>query len=411
MTITIKKWSVEQLAFFFLLFIWHRGFYLIPETIFGYVRDDVVFGICIVVFLMSVLINQKISITRYFNIFAGILVLIVISAFMAHRTDNQAFMRGIINNMGWIAISLTYFPISTWIQEKRLTYDDIETCIVTAAFIEVILVLIQFYAVGMESMFLSIKMNERYESARLYLNNAYVVASIAIICRKIAAGENSVKNWLVLALLFMAVVFVIKSRIGMVIALFVAVFTVFFSGEVIDKVRNRENKRSNLFKIFLIIAGIALIFASRHLKLIQDFMFALRNPTEDGSLSGRLETIEYFIDKWRTNNWTTLFGYGYAARELTLHRHIIADTGFFAFLYLYGVAGVIWLIALAYKTIKDGLIVLKTEKNGLLLALALANFIGLSVTYFSGYYFAYTMLIIVIAEAKIYNYKAQGRKI
>jgi hypothetical protein len=412
MIIRTKKWTFQKKLFFFLLLMWHNIFYLLPENILFLERGDIVFGVCVLVFFGYVInlirYDESLVKTRYMPQMVFVFMLILISAFMASIHVSQGIYRGIVNQMGWIGISLTYFPIALWIKKEQLSSKDIEECIIIAAFCEVFLSILQFYIVGTNHMFLVVKTNERYETARLYVNSAYMNFALAIFARQVAKVENVKKSIIAIFLLLLVLATIIKSRIGIVIALTIMVGTFLLSKDTLKNKANRTQKK--LIRWGVLIAGVFVVCAFMKSNLIHDFVNAIQNPLDDGSATVRMNAIDFYMTKWRSSNMSFLLGYGYTTTEMSLYRYIIADNGIFAFLFLYGAVGLVWVLSFAWKTIHDGWVIKKQEKDASLLIFAICNFMGLSVSYFSGSYFAYSMILMAAIEAKLIEMKNRREK-
>jgi len=389
------------------LILWHRGLYLLPSSFLGMDRDDFLFIGGVILFLAYVIEAIKEGMvlpkTRYFIQFVAIFGLISVASLMASVTTSQGILRGFINQMGWISVALSYFLLSKWIVRGKLCYEDIERAIIVVALFESLLSIVQFYIVGTSHLFLNVKTNERYETARLYINNAYILFSLSFLSRRLAKGVDVSKTIVLLISLFIPVVTIIKSRIGIIAAIFVIAGTYVFS-KIESSPRTKSNEvtmRKQILRGAILLFGVVLLYQASRLNLVQDFINAINNPITDRSSMDRMNAISFYMEKWASSPFTKIFGYGYTTKEMSLYRYILADNGIFGFLFVYGLVGLIWLVVFAFRTIKDGWLIRKKSGNAGLFIMAITNYIGLSVTYYLGYYFVYSLLLVLLIEAEI----------
>ncbi|MDK0933371.1 hypothetical protein P5F48_09355 [Clostridium perfringens] len=322
---------------------------------------------------------------------------------MAKINYDQGILLGIFTQRAWIATMFLYFPLMQMIIRKKITLIQLEKILYFVVTIELIIYFVQFI-VGPSKVFLHVNNNIRYDTLRLYCNVDYMLLLMIISIDKLLQRKKIFKNLLYIIFIFSYILIVNKGRGASATFLIAAAITIIFS------------KSEKIYKIFILITsglvGVNYLIKSES---INEFISILFEGKADVTLSVRLNSQLYFLEKWKSS-WLSIFlGYGYPNSNLinsniatgATQGFLLADNGMYGFLMCYGILGVLLYFTYIIKFLNIAIKILIKKRDAKLMALLVATLSGIATSgsFFINFYSFETVLIMIFIELILRNYE------
>ncbi len=387
-----------------ILIAMHQFFYLVPNSIMGILYDYYLFAFCLIIFIIFYFKYSKTFFCGKFKvIILFIPLLVILSSFMAKINYDQGILLGIFTQRAWIATMFLYFPLMQMIIRKKITLIQLEKILYFVVTIELIIYFVQFI-VGPSKVFLHVNNNIRYDTLRLYCNVDYMLLLMIISIDKLLQRKKIFKNLLYIIFIFSYILIVNKGRGASATFLIAAAITIIFS------------KSEKIYKIFILITsglvGVNYLIKSES---INEFISILFEGKADATLSVRLNSQLYFLEKWKSS-WLSIFlGYGYPNSNLinsniatgATQGFLLADNGMYGFLMCYGILGMLLYFIYIIKFLNIAIKILIKKQDAKLMALLVATLSGIATSgsFFITFYSFETVLIMIFIELILRNYE------
>lgn len=351
------------LLLFSLILAWATWLkYIIPVPL----KSDDVTNILVILFLVFVFSNTKKCskkiLNKQFLLFCGITITSSISAYILF---GQSFFSGIIVMRHMYIQYAICLPLLLLIQQKKINSDKLfESVIITIRIAVTLYVLhyLLYTIVGISILNISAATYERYGSARFYFNMTMPVFLICNAFSNIYVGKKRNSNYYDIIIVLFLIMQVGKMRMTTLSCIAAIMLGLIFT------------KRMGLKKIIYIIGAVLVaVLICTYTSMGRDFVNILfgglnsSSSVDSNSIRqiGRLRHITSFFK-------SPVFGLGYphenctaAMREFgTINSYMvngteqnifIGDNGFFDFLYIFGLSGIVWLISFLGSYLKKSI--------------------------------------------------------
>ncbi|WP_026882535.1 YveK family protein [Clostridium akagii] len=353
------KLSKFEVVFFLLLLFYNNFFRII--TPFLYMSENNRFNtgnitiFLLVLMLIPFTINiKKINLQdlKFKNQILLFMLLILIASISTNIIYGQPIIKG-VQAQKYLFIYLLYFPLMTYLLKNNNNLVRIKKLLIYYGFIQSLLVILQYILLGKIN-FMVVSVAERFGDTRLNVGGSVVLLSLFLSIDWILnSKENKKLNILIICIELFYFVFINKTRmalIGIVIAII-----------LIALIQTKWSK----FKIFYATIFLCLLTLTILSNTIDKYLqLSLK---EVGSNSGnylvRVNEVKYFMTQYIK---TPIFGRGFYNNNFagilndigTQYKYYLDDIGIYSFVFYYGIAGILWLIALVGKLLYS---ILKTK--------------------------------------------------
>lgn len=361
---TIKKSKIALIILYIIMFGCEHCFYLIDEKAINvagaFNLSDIFLAIGLMFFAYVELKYRRVSrIDRKYKILvASITVLIVTSSYQSHVLYGQSILYGIRPQRFWIVWAFMVFPISKLLYARAISTKDIENLIYRFGYIELLLYSLQFiWGSGVEILHVNTSGVLLHGLLRYYFDSVLLRLMLFLSIEKIFRKQHILKNSIIVALDLFVIVIVCQMRMT-----FIAVAVSIVIGVMLMR-------RMTIRKI-LMLAGIVLVAAfSLNLSVVQETIteamgFLQGNAATTSTLKFRAQASALYMNTLASH---PLLGGGYintlndvARNAAGIDNNIyLVDNGLLAFVYIYGLIGLAWLVVLAINLLRDGYYLVK----------------------------------------------------
>lgn len=320
-------------------------------------------------------INNKVVKYKYFYYMLGFIAIICLSSFQSYIQYNQKLISGILAQSFILVWVMLYFPIVKNVYYNKITLDDLKKLIKLVGTIQLIVFISQYFLTGIYD-FVYVHISFRYGQIRYYFNPIMLDLLLLFELDNLLQKDNNVRfikkvsSFCYIAAIMFEVMIVQKHRLttlGLGICVALGVFL---------------SKGITFRKIVYIFIVALLIVFFMNTTMAGDIINELVNGKQYGgaesSLAIRSEGRMLYL---RTFISHPILGGGYpqyqnsAALEASGYSSglLFSDNGFFGLLYVYGGVGIILIIALWIKMIRNGWKIFKA--NGQLVYLLFPLFL------------------------------------
>ncbi|MFQ6882258.1 O-antigen ligase family protein [Clostridium sp.] len=350
--IGIKKIPIEIMIFTLILICIEKVMYLVDDKIFkiaGILNlDDFSLLLSIALFVVVFLKYIKFPKSKYeqkFIIFFPI-ILAIVSSYMGKKVYGQPFMFGFRPQRFFILTSLLYFPLKRMIECDSQNITRIKNLLISLGTIELILYIFQYLLIN-KVVFLSMRVSSRFGEVRLPFESLLLLLYPFIVLNELLNKRNVKRNSILLALSFIYIVVVLKTRMVMFGMVGVITFLILIY---------RSGASKKIYIIFLLlIVGIIGVNTSIGQSYIQSI--SSENRSIDPNTLIRKEAQEFYITETAKSPIT---GRGYVnilyndAVIISKYNkgYYFNDNGIIGFYYLYGLIGIGWLLIMFFKLSK-----------------------------------------------------------
>lgn len=182
--------------------------------------------------------------------------------------------------------------------------------------------------------------------------------------------------------------------------------------------------KSNLIYKNIIIFCSSIIGVNYFIKAksIQEFMLVIFEGKKDFTYSVRLDSQVHFLDKWKSNLGTILFGYGYPNSNRiesniatgATQGYLLADNGMYGYLMCYGILGIMVYILYLIKFLIRAIKIYIKNRDCKLIAIFISILTGIATNggFFITFYSFETILIMILSDiiwSESYNNKYDSR--
>lgn len=275
------------------------------------------------------------------------IILCFLAAWQELRLTGQSFLMGIRPQRFRILIMLSYFPLRKLFLVNKITILRVKEIVFKYAIIAATLSIIQ-QLVYNQFIFMYCKTDIRYGSVRLYLSTCVIVFAMFFAIENLMKRDFKVINFVMIALGFVYLLFVVKGRwhfIAICAAVVVAVI-----------IMNKNVKQKLVYLAIIIIS----VFALLQTPLVSDL---LSDNTDGGNtMEIRYEGRELYFNTLKKH---PLLGGGYpndmyspAKKAAGIDSaYLLNDNGVFGYAYMFGLLGVAsllyWFGKMLYMSIKQ----------------------------------------------------------
>ena len=351
--IGIKKIPIEIMIFTLILICIEKVMYLVDDKIFkiaGILNlDDFSLLLSIALFVVVFLKYIKFPKSKYeqkFIIFFPI-ILAIVSSYMGKKVYGQPFMFGFRPQRFFILTSLLYFPLKRMIECDSQNITRIKNLLISLGTIELILYIFQYLLIN-KVVFLSMRVSSRFGEVRLPFESLLLLLYPFIVLNELLNKRNVKRNSILLALSFIYIVVVLKTRMVMFGMVGVITFLILIY---------RSGASKKIYIIFLLlIVGIIGVNTSIGQSYIQSI--SSENRSIDPNTLIRKEAQEFYITETAKSPIT---GRGYVnilyndAVIISKYNkgYYFNDNGIIGFYYLYGLIGIGWLLIMFFKLYRN----------------------------------------------------------
>lgn len=265
---------------------------------------------------------------------------------MGKKVYGQPFMFGFRPQRFFILTSLLYFPLKRMIECDSQNITRIKNLLISLGTIELILYIFQYLLIN-KVVFLSMRVSSRFGEVRLPFESLLLLLYPFIVLNELLNKRNVKRNSILLALSFIYIVVVLKTRMVMFGMVGVITFLILIY---------RSGASKKIYIIFLLlIVGIIGVNTSIGQSYIQSI--SSENRSIDPNTLIRKEAQEFYITETAKSPIT---GRGYVnilyndAVIISKYNkgYYFNDNGIIGFYYLYGLIGIGWLLIMFFKLSK-----------------------------------------------------------
>lgn len=347
----MKKVKLNNYAIWLIavLFFFEQGFYLLPSSVGPLQVYDIGNAMLLLLFAWTMLAYGMTPVKKW-NVFhyisLGMIVLVIISAVTAGFHWNQQFIKSIYPQRYLIIIFLSFFSICRLIEKNKLTIYQLFKAITVCAKAELIVFMVQFGMSFNNVIFLQCLIRTRYGVPRYYIDGTILMLFLICEIVSITNGKFKISSicWIGAALVF----FLAMCQTRMIIlGLLVVIFAFFITWKT-------TIKRKLLITVVFIIA-FAFLWDT---PILQDTLSL--GSDESISMNTRDIREEASLFYMKEVSKHPIFGLGYPnsiyadALRGVAHGYYLNDNGIFAFIYMYGGLGALWLLMMYYNLISKG---------------------------------------------------------
>ena len=348
----IKKPTIYYVILFLLMIVDLNFLNLVDTATFnivGIYYTDIVFMLNVGVFLYQIVKDGFLVIKKVNGIYViGLIVIMITSAFAGRGTYNQSILAGIVAQREWISWMLLIYPISRWLQLKKITVGGVKKSIINLCNIYASICILQYLLNGVIK-FTYTTVNNRYGSIRLYFNTIFFCFAVGIVIdRLIVQNKKSINDiiisWVELISYLFVIIFITKGRMQTLSLLCAIAICLLL----------RRNIQVNK-KIVICLLMVILMYAFMSSTIGQDILNSIMGTSENDTLSVRDAGRVYYLGLY-TQSWKRiLFGCGFANshntyavkllnplwQEYGSARYYLEDVGILSPLVKYGLVGII----------------------------------------------------------------------
>ena len=272
---------------------------------------------------------------------------IIISSITGHYTYTQTIFSGIVAQREWFSWMLLIYPMSRWINTKKITIGGIKQVIITLCDIYAIICIVQFFLYN-KVQFTYATVNNRYGSVRFYFNTAFFAFSIGNVADSILIEKEKKLINTIRLISYMFVILVITKGRMAVLSLLAAICTCMLG-------KKKINNKKKIIIIFFILLGL-IIFGNTTMG--KDIFNLFNGTSLNDTLSIRDAARDYYFKLFSKSWENILFGCGVGNTHNIIARNILnplwqdygssrfylEDVGIISPLIKYGLIGVFcWL--------------------------------------------------------------------
>lgn len=271
----------------------------------------------------------------------GVIVLSIISSIQSYLLYGQSFTTGLRPQRFWIIWGLLYFPLRQLLAQKIFDVDDIIKLIFVVGTIEIVLYTAQYLA-GSSFTFLYVGTNTRYGETRYYFNHIFIRLLLFLNLDRVFNRKKIVSSIFYIAAILFVLLFVGKMRMTSMATLLTIMIGILIW------------RRGGSTKAGILILACIAAFGLFNTAIVQDTITEV-NSALDGSVSSgstlqiRDAAHELYLEQLAEH---PIVGCGFisslnynASKAAGLYNSILlVDNGFWAFIYMYGGLGAIWVI-------------------------------------------------------------------
>lgn len=370
----INQKSIYYIIIFIFCMLDLDCFYLVNSaefSIFGVSYLDIVFLLHIL-FAVVIWIHSggflKLSTKKINLLFYCTVILACISAVVGTQTYGQSWMAGFVSQRQWVGCMLMFLPISRLLKTKQIDISGLKK-ILAAVCIVLVLVCALQYVLSDVITFTHGAVNERYEDVRYRFELAYLILMSGFAMDSLFEFKRNMKGFInvfiVLGTLLMCMV-ITKGRMATISFIIAAVFCVTI---------RKTKKMSKIYTIGALLVAMLAFFSTEIGRDILDLVFGVN--MENNTMLVRDAGRVYYIDLWTENIYTIIFGCGspnvHSATAMAITnplwhssgeaRFYLSDNGIIQGIYIYGVLGIVWFVALLGYSFKNATYVYKTTNK------------------------------------------------
>lgn len=408
MKVKIRKRSMRALLLILLAIMMENLFYLIDREninilgVFGY---NYIWMFLFVAIIAYIYIHHGLGKSRVVYHFgseiAFLACLVLIASVRGRITFGQSFLEGFIQQGCFFFIILSYFPIRKFYSKNIINDKTIDKGMMIFGIIAFIIYILQVQLNGSFS-FLYVKTTSRYESARLYVD------SIFCVMLGFYGMESFLrtKKWRSLVLVAVTIAYellISKGRLE-----FLAFCVAMAIGVMLMK-------RYPVRKIVVIGGALGLIFYFLNSQYADSIFEAINNFSNNtGTMSIRAYGRGLYANRLLASTGSLLFGCGYPGNESAFimsgqnYGVFLVDNGIFAFVYVYGIIGLIVVILWFVKMFRMAWELYRKRNQYIYLLFVIFN-IGLMYNIvFWWWKYAWTLImVIMMCKMEYYMYENQ----
>lgn len=381
--VKINKYCI---LIFFLIFLDLDCFALIDLNKFniaGIKLVDITFFIHILICIIELMKNNfKIYRGIPFIITLLVLGLTLTSAVAGCMTYSQELYLGIVSLRSWFSVILLIYPLYSWIQKDFIKVREIEKILLVVGFIYSIIGILQYFLYN-HIVFTYTTHNERYGSLRLYFDTIYISFISGIIINKLLNKENKKSVFLIcyLFMIFFMLVIVTKGRMMVITTISSIVFCLLFKSNI-----------NTLKKSFIIVLMLIMLVVFFNTTMGEDILNTIFGKTkENDTLSVRNSGREYYLNLVFQSPITVLIGCGSpnihneVAQKITnplwnkygTARFYLSDQGIIGNIFEFGLLGAITYIGITIYLIKQSILMLRIKNKSYYFQFILTDLIGI----------------------------------
>lgn len=328
----------------------------------------------------------------------SVIPLSVLASIQANILFGQPFVMGLRPQRFWIVWGLLYFPIRRMMEVKKLTVDDLIKMVFVIGTVEIILFSLQ-YIIGTGHLFLYVGMNQRYGSDRYYFYNIFLRLLLFINLDRVFQKKKVLISCIYIVAVLFVLVVVGKMRMTSLTTLLAIAFGVLIW------------RRGGTTKIGILFAGITAAILLFNTQFVQDALstaFEALNGVYSAASTLTIRKVgrQLYLETLKNH---PLLGGGYpsvlnaaASEAAGFTRYIyLVDNGLFAFAYIYGGLGIMWVVWFFATLLRNGWKIYKKRGLQFMLLAPLGWLIAGQTEahwYFDNGFICVTIILVILEE-------------
>lgn len=397
MKVIISKRSLNSILLVLCGLLMENFFYLIDYETFrfmGVFKYSVTWFLIYVVFIFYMYFRNGLWQIRkdyHFGLeVAFLLLLVFLAAVRGYLTYDQSIILGFEGQACYFFIFLSYYAIRKFYSENIIDDKVIDKCLVIVGIIAFIIYFYQSYF-SKSRLFLYLHISYGIDFLRIYVDSVFCVYLGFYGMNNFLNNRNKFRNLILVAITVVYELFISKGRLE---------FTAFCISISLGLLLMKRYSVNKLFMIVIVVAAILIFFKTQNSQRFIEAIGNLRNKT--GSMEIRAYGRELYASKILSSVSSTIFGYGYPVTAVAkaisgTNQHVnLNDNGIFAFVYVYGIMGLIAFILWQIKLLKMGWKLYKKKNEYIYIMFIIFNIILMYNITFWWWKYAWTLVTVIM---------------
>ncbi len=353
----IKKSSFLTIGIIVLIMAMENFFYLIDSSALnvpGVFNCDFIWLAFLIFFLGYSTLKWNIigkRINAHFKLIILLLMIfVIVSSVQCSVLTGQPIWYGLRPQRRYFFILALYYILRFFYSNHMIEDNLMQKGILLIGIASVMLFLMQVL-IGENFIFIHVMHNERYGSMRLYVDSIFCVI-IGFIGLNNYLKYRTKKYLICVGLAFVYELFVAKGRLeltALIISLTLGILLM------------KKHKAEKLIAICTVIIFFTIFISTQYFdEIMSGIELMTQGVRENNTMYGRMIARTNYSEQLNRSMSTMIFGCGYpndlyapAARLAeTADRMPLSDNGIFAFIYVYGYAGLIVVLACLFKMLR-----------------------------------------------------------
>lgn len=347
MKINVRR--IKEVIILIFIALMCRIMYLLPEKVAGININDITMILFTIYFFIMYIKYKKVGKYEFGLIIIGFTILVMVASIQGHNSWGQSVFYSFTPQRAFLLILLSYFPLNKYFKRKRNDFNYIFELLVYFGILQSCIYLVQHF-IYPHIVYINCQMNMRM-GLRIYVDSVVIEFMIMYCFSQVLEGNrHKIRNMLAIALGLLHEFLVSQGRLECCAILLTLIIGFLFW------------KRTDYKKII----GIGVILFAVVVVINSNLISSILEIQDSGMIREAGRAL--YLKQLTMNFKTLLLGCGYpnsmaASIASGSNRYIyLVDNGIFAFFYVYGLIGIMVVVAWIILMLKKSISLYK--KNG-----------------------------------------------